>query len=314
MFELFDCDEQGSATADITRASIIDTEDRLGIMLDAMPLGVLIHSQHAIVYANAGCCSLLGESRSNLTGKHFLDFLQSDERFCQFEQAFAVLGKTIECEAVVVNSATGCERLMKIILGRLHWDGLPVVQILLQDITDQKRAENSLRKLSITDELTGAYNRRHAFYEAGLYMEHVRDVTSPFSIALLDIDHFKNINDRYGHAVGDEVLKGFTERGHRFLATSNMDSAIFARIGGEEFLILAPGFALRQVTDLAERLRTKLAAHPFKSSKGPVQVTASMGVSQRVATDTCFETILNRADEALYRAKEEGRNRVVAAA
>ncbi|WP_158598492.1 sensor domain-containing diguanylate cyclase [Notoacmeibacter ruber] len=314
MFELFDCDEQGSATADITRASLVDTEDRLGIMLDAMPIGVLIHSQHAVLYANAGACSLLGEERNSLIGKHILDFQRSDSDPLAFDKAFDALGTTMDQEIVLVNSHTGQERLMKVIMGRLPWDGLAVVQVLLQDITDQKRAENSLRKLSITDELTGAYNRRHAFYEAGLYMERSDREASPFSVALLDIDHFKYVNDTYGHAVGDEVLKTFTQRGHRFLATSNMDSAIFARIGGEEFLILAPGHNLASAAKMAETFRQRLAGTPVETAKGPLSVTASIGVAERRWDDSSFDTILNRADDALYEAKESGRNRVVAVA
>ncbi|MCP1200149.1 sensor domain-containing diguanylate cyclase [Notoacmeibacter sp. MSK16QG-6] len=310
MFELFDCDEQGSATADITRASLVDTEDRLGIMLDAMPLGVLIHSKHAILYANAGACDLLGEERGSLIGKHFLDFQAPDTDSLAFDEAFATLGRTIEQETVIVRSKNGCERLMRVITGRLPWKGLAVVQVLLQDITDQKRAENSLRKLSITDELTGAYNRRHAFYEAGLYMERTDREASPFSIALIDIDHFKGVNDDYGHAVGDEVLKSFTGRGHRFLATSNMDSAIFARIGGEEFLILAPGCDVDAAARIAENFRSKLAASPIKTAKGPLQITASIGVAERRPDDDSFDTILNRADDALYAAKSSGRNKV----
>ncbi len=311
MFELFDCDEQGSATADITRASLVDTEDRLGIMLDAMPLGVLIHSQHAILYANAGACGLLGEDRNSLIGKHFLDFHGSDTGSPAFDEAFTALGRTTEQEMVIVMPRTGRERLMRVIMGRLPWKGLPVVQILLQDITDQKRAENSLRKLSITDELTGAYNRRHAFYEAGLYME--RSKTAHFSVALIDVDHFKHVNDCYGHAIGDEVLKAFTEIGHRFLATSNLDSAIFARIGGEEFLILAPDRDRAQTVQLADNFRQKLADHMMMTAKGSLCVTASIGVAERMAGDASFDNILQRADEALYEAKETGRNKVVSA-
>ena len=313
MFELFDCDEQGSATADITRASVIDTEDRLGIMLDAMPIGVLIHSGHAILYANAGACSLLGEDRECLMGKHFLDFLRDSAEHVDFSDAFQTMGQTIEQEVVLINSMTGNERLMKVIMGRLPWEGLPVIQVLIQDITDQKRAENSLRKLSITDELTGAYNRRHAFYEASLHMDRSASGNATFAVALLDVDFFKSINDQYGHAVGDEVLKEITARGHRFLATSNMDSAIFARIGGEEFLILAPGHDIDRAVAMADGFRRRLAGRDIQTSKGSLRVTGSIGVASRLPTDETFDEILNRADEALYRAKEEGRNRVVVA-
>ncbi len=283
MFELFDCDEQGSATADITRASVVDTEDRLGIMLDAMPVGVLIHSRHAILYANAGACGLLGKDRQVLIGRHFLDFQREGAEILNFDQAFRTMGETVAQEAVITNSLSGEERLMKVIMGRLPWDGLPVIQVLLQDITDQKRAENSLRKLSITDELTGAYNRRHAFYEAGLHMERSIGDASPFAVALIDVDNFKDVNDRYGHAVGDEVLKSFTKVGHHFLATAGMDSAIFARIGGEEFLILAPGHNMRRAAEMADKFRQRLAGQPIKTAGGTLSITASIGVAERRA-------------------------------
>ena len=179
---------------------------------------------------------------------------------------------------------------------------------LAAEIEHRRALEVELRELSLTDDLTGVANRR-AF---GRALQHEiaksKRYDSVFSIIAVDIDHFKTINDRYGHAGGDEVLMAFAA----ILAEElRRDVDLLARVGGEEFMLLLPGTALAGAVDLAERLRAQLLARPVSIAGEMVAVTASFGVAQfEPGTDP--ERVTVAADDALYRAKRSGRNRVVA--
>ena len=171
----------------------------------------------------------------------------------------------------------------------------------------RERADEETRRLAITDPLTGVFNRRTFIELAERELARSRRDSTSLSLMILDLDHFKQVNDTYGHLVGDEVLVAFTglikERARR--------ADLVVRYGGEEFCVLLPATSLPAAVALAERIRaatvaTALARHPMKITVS-VGVTAYSG-GPRVA----LETLLARADEALYRAKHEGRNRVVA--
>ena len=168
--------------------------------------------------------------------------------------------------------------------------------------------------MTITDELTGAYNGRHAFYEAGLYIEGDAAEHVPLSAILLDIDHFKRINDTYGHGVGDVVLKELSGLVHYQLAViREANSATFARIAGEEFVVVLPGLALKQSLAIAERLRAEIQRLRMTCDSAALSLTVSMGVGTYEPSDANFDGLLARCDAALYVAKRDGRNRVCAA-
>lgn len=174
---------------------------------------------------------------------------------------------------------------------------------------DQLRdnVHNSL-KMAVTDPLTGLYNRRYAMPHMQALMERSDVETNPLSAALLDIDHFKSVNDTYGHGVGDEVLKEFAQR----IRQSVRGVDLTARIGGEEFLIVMPETGTAAASVVAERLRACIAAKPFKVTHevGSIDVTVSVGVSSVRDPSEKPEAVLERADVALYRSKNTGRNRV----
>jgi diguanylate cyclase len=312
-FDLFADNESGLTTAVLTQKSLIDTQERLGCMLDVMPMGLLIHTQQGILFANQEACGLMKVEHDRVVGRHFLDFVRStemDEVSAQFRISFGRGRQTIDHETVLLRP-DGTERLVRLISGPLPWEGNPVIQILLQDVTDQKRAEQSLRQMTITDELTGAYNRRHLFYEATLYVGSVPSRRIPLSIILMDIDHFKRINDTFGHGKGDEALKALTNLVQGILPTiRGADSAMFARIGGEEFVVLLPGFSVSAASKLSEQIRAQIECLRIGALGGPIAVTASMGVATYRSEDHHFDGLLVRADAALYQAKASGRNRV----
>lgn len=166
-----------------------------------------------------------------------------------------------------------------------------------------------LRLQSLRDPLTGLPNRRALDEVLAKERERVRRGGPAFSLVALDLDHFKRINDTCGHAGGDAVLE---EAGRRLQATvRRMDTV--ARTGGEEFVVLAPATSGDAARVLAERLRQAIASRPFELPEGPLPVTVSIGVAASLPEETAPEQPLKRADAALYRAKEGGRNRVCVA-
>jgi len=314
-FDLFKSDDDGLGAAVLTQKSLIDTQERLGAMLDVMPIGLLIHTQQGILFANRAACDLLRTPKERLVGQHLLDYVRESDVgkiSDQFGSSFAGHTENFELDAVMEVGGTAA-RLVRLISSPLPWPGNPVIQILVQDITDQKRAENSLRQLTITDELTGAYNRRHAFYEAALYIDGAH-ADLPFSVVMVDIDHFKDINDSYGHATGDIALQRLTALANELLPTvEGTDSSIFARIGGEEFVMLLPGLDTDGAVAAAEAFREAIEGMSIDVPEGTLKFTISAGVATYRPKDKDFTGLLNRADEALYEAKGAGRNRVIVA-
>lgn len=165
-----------------------------------------------------------------------------------------------------------------------------------------------IQEMAIRDELTGLYNRRHAMERLGKIREMAnRDAFSFFAL-YVDLDHFKRVNDDFGHHIGDEVLRVFSQTTRDLL--SGRDFA--ARLGGEEFLVVLVKTTGEEAAAFAERLRAAIEAARYPSEPS-LTMTASMGLAEFAKGET-LETLLARADEALYRAKHGGRNRVCAAA
>ena len=162
--------------------------------------------------------------------------------------------------------------------------------------------QRELIRLATTDSLTGMFNRR-AFFDKAKDLCVRANAGEPFSAVMIDIDHFKHINDVHGHDVGDDAI---CEVAHEVM----VDRSIVGRLGGEEFAVLLDGRCMADAVEIAERLRLQLAA--LKVGPGGLSLTCSLGVSEWTRGDT-IDRLLKRADMALYEAKIGGRNRVVAA-
>lgn len=172
-----------------------------------------------------------------------------------------------------------------------------------------RRALDQKRQMANTDVLTGAYSRRYLERQLSLELERTRRFNHPVALLLLDIDYFKRINDRYGHAVGDEVLRN-TYRRLRELLPRACDW--IARYGGEEFLIVLIDTDLRGAEIVAQRLVSGMAETPIETSAGPVPVTISVGCSeaaQILSSDLNCTRLIEIADQCLYASKRDGRNR-----
>ncbi|WP_300542451.1 PleD family two-component system response regulator [Maricaulis sp.] len=164
-------------------------------------------------------------------------------------------------------------------------------------------------EMAVTDPLTGLHNRRYISSRLRQALASANNGGAPVSVMIADIDHFKSINDLYGHEAGDVVLQGFAGRMQSALRA--LDLA--ARYGGEEFLVVMPGAGMAEARIAAERLRSAVAEEPFVLEDGTdIAVTVSVGLAQASFGET-FEALLRRADAALYTAKNEGRNQVQAA-
>jgi diguanylate cyclase (GGDEF)-like protein len=172
------------------------------------------------------------------------------------------------------------------------------------NITDRKLVEMDNARLASTDPLTGLPNRRFFGEFAKLDMDRFLRFGEPSSLLMIDLDHFKTINDTYGHAAGDEVLC-------RVAALSKLifrSSDLFARWGGEEFVCLLPRTDEWGALQTAEKLRSAIEQLSIFSGERAIPVTASIGAASIDSTDRVIESALLRADNALYRAKECGRN------
>jgi len=175
-----------------------------------------------------------------------------------------------------------------------------------EEVSSAKQRAHELEKEILVDPLTGVYNRRA--YDKRIKEELQRFIRygRPFSIIILDVDHFKSVNDLYGHAVGDLCLKEIINRVQPMLRESDF----LARFGGEEFVVLLPETEQKGAGEAAEKLRQCIEKTEFLHRGDKVAITISLGVTQVISDDQTSESLFTRVDQALYRAKNEGRNRV----
>jgi len=172
---------------------------------------------------------------------------------------------------------------------------------------ENARLFREVEHLSLTDPLTGLSNRRGFMDDARRNIDIANRHKRPISVLMLDIDHFKAVNDTYGHATGDKVLAGVALVCHKLLRTTDL----LARFGGEEFCLLLPETRAENALLLAERLRIAISAARFEAESQSFSVTVSIGISECRNAANSLDILLVRSDEALYKAKNTGRNRVL---
>ena len=182
----------------------------------------------------------------------------------------------------------------------------------------RKRYADALRdnvqasiELAVVDPLTSLNNRRYLESHLAALLDHSTGGGRPLSLMILDIDHFKSVNDSYGHDVGDEVLKAFAQRVKNVIRQADL----MCRLGGEEFVVVMPDTSLAIAARIAERVRAQVGGRLFNIERGQraIPVTVSIGIAESIS-DPSPDALFKRADRALYRSKQEGRNRVTAAA
>ena len=190
---------------------------------------------------------------------------------------------------------------------RIEYDGLPAILSISRDISERKRMENELRKLAVTDPLTGAKNRRYFMSRGKEELARSLRYGTPLCLLLLDIDHFKQVNDTHGHDAGDEVLKRLTEKCRAVLRETDL----FARLGGEEFAALLIQTGQQDALLTADRLRAAIQTMPLPQIAANFSITISIGLALFDGNADSIEELMKQADQAMYRAKKNGRNCVV---
>jgi diguanylate cyclase (GGDEF)-like protein len=217
----------------------------------------------------------------------------------------------LECEDFFVR-LNGADRHLYFLAAPIMDEDGRVVRAVetLVDLTDKRALEDELRRLSVTDDLTGLYNQRFFYATLGREVEAARRYGAPLALLLLDLDHFKVYNDSYGHLEGDRVLRRFADS----LQSAVRATDLACRYGGEEFVVLLPHTDLEEALVVAERIRhgvEDLEFYPVVPGQGQRKagITVSVGASL-FAPKGDMNELVRQADVAMYRAKEAGRNRV----
>ena len=219
-------------------------------------------------------------------------------------------GERYAGEESLIDAKGRLRHYWSVVVPRPDFDGTPALIGLITDITELHVLKEELQRQTRTDALTGIANRRSFFERAEHEFARSRRHGTPLSMAAIDIDHFKRVNDGYGHPTGDRVLLDFAACCQQALREEDL----CARTGGEEFCLLLPETGHDAAIAIAERIRAMTqSCHPC-AEHPELQVTASFGVSSLLAGDADFQALFARADRALYAAKDQGRNRVVVAA
>lgn len=243
-----------------------------------------------------------------LAGPNSMRFDDEDARRMSLEEDDAVLGGAeVNKEEQTIRRATG-EEVFRIVTKRRssYFDGEAVVVGIDHHITRWRIAERELQRLAREDALTGLANRRHFSHVAEMAIDRAARYGEALSLIMFDLDHFKLINDQWGHNVGDEVLREIVSRSQVCLRAADL----LARWGGEEFIILLPHTRLEEACQVAGRLREAAQHSPVVSSRGRVMITLSAGVAQW-QTGMSLDQLVSTADGSLYAAKQAGRNCVM---
>ncbi len=263
----------------------------------------LIDEQGVMLEMNPRGCEILGYTRDELRGQPVMKFHPVEE----IAHIQKELGRLTRDKLVTIESAfirKDGSRVPVEITGKLLSNNQIIG--LLRDISERKKAERVTQELLATDPLTGLYNRRYFFGIVNLIIAEAVRYGHPAAILLLDLDHFKQINDAHGHMMGDQALRHLAN-GIRGLIRS---ADVVARFGGDEFLILLPQTDEAQAFQMAERLHNYLLETPVPNTDPAIFITLSIGVSSIPAQHKAvlIETLLEQADLALYKAKQSGRN------
>ena len=231
---------------------------------------------------------------------------QLDQRFETLKVEFDTAAREQENELLTLENAANQKALAQQLRASNLRTAVIVLTALLLAVlvwlaVHQRRSTLRLRGLAMTDELTGVPNRRAVLAQLAQLL---RRSHTPTSILIMDIDHFKSINDRHGHLIGDETLRAMTAN----LREAVSEPAVFGRLGGEEFAVVLPATGLDQAITTAERLRERVMRIDLSRWVGDRRITVSIGVATSVPTHDTISVMLRRADAALYAAKDAGRN------
>lgn len=283
-------------------------EKRYRILVENAPFAILITRLHdgLFLYINLKAAQKLDIAPEYAIGKsvceHYVNLQDRDALL-----AALVRQGYVQSFEILFKSAAGVEFWANISATLIQFGEEQAIFVALVDVTEQKELAKRLETMAMTDELTGLFNRRYFTQRGEEEFQQARRYQLPFSLMMLDLDRFKSVNDIYGHDAGDYVLKQFAV----LMRHSLREVDILGRLGGEEFGVLLPNTDGDHTLILAERLRQTIEAHSFEIRGKSLGMTTSIGVATYHEDSASLDELLIQADSALYRAKNQGRNRVM---
>ena len=291
-------------------AALLQSESNYRLIVEnTNELIIKVDPQGRYTYVNPAFCALYDATPEQLLGRHYAEDVVEEDR-AMVDEFFAKLFQPPHTVSFVhrENTAHGVRHLEW--RGRALLDAEGRIEELIgiaRDVTDNMQLMDKLQSQAHQDYLTGLANRRYFMDQGEAELLRARRYAKPLSLFMIDIDHFKRINDTYGHKTGDLVLQKLSDKLREVLRAID----IIGRIGGEEFAILLPETALPQACEVAERLRDGVARTSVMREAGmPVSFTISIGVASLQGQEMNLDVLLNLADQALYQAKQAGRNQV----
>lgn len=290
---------------DITNLKLVE-DDRQKIFDVSLDMLSVIGFDGFFKELNPAWTRTLGWSIEELKEKSWLDLVISEDR----NSSLAMAKRLFQGESVIgFENRCSCKNGSFKWLSWSSYPDLKQQQVFsaVRDSTDRKRMEEELLQLATTDPLTGASNRRHFIELATKELKRSCRYGSQMAVIMLDIDHFKKINDNYGHNVGDEALKRLVNCCLQELRTAD----VFGRFGGEEFAAVLVGTDEKNTRTTCKRLIEQIAKLQIRTPQKTVNMTVSVGFTMRSADDISIDSLLKRADDALYKAKNSGRNQIV---
>lgn len=265
--------------------------------------------QGIITLISPSCFDLLGYRQEVMQETLMADYYNTPEERQKIVQAIINgKGKATHVEAAFKHKNGTIVWISTSAVIRFDADGKPMyIEGVARDISERKRIEEQLTILSRIDALTGAYNRRYFMDKCDELIKMLKRYKHPASMLMMDLDHFKKINDTYGHHVGDLALIAFT----KVCQKETRESDVLGRLGGEEYGLMLPETTIHNAQALAERIRMNTAAIEIPAGKNKIKITVSIGLVELSTKKQTLDDALRRADQAMYQAKEKGRNQVV---
>ena len=276
------------------------------IRLSPFPIIISRLGDDRIVLANNNAIKLFGINPQEMERYKFRDFFADANNRHLLNERLETEHEVQDFEVLIKTPYSDVPFWLLASANVIDYNNELVLYIAFQDITSRKNRETLLQNQATRDPLTSVYNRRYFEEEVSKRIAIAKQQKQPYSVLMLDADHFKNVNDTYGHKIGDKVLIELAAKTERALR----DHDIVARYGGEEFVVFLPDIKSVQGAVVAERLRHSIERIVvYSDNKQEVRFTVSIGVSSSDISDN-VDTLIKTADSALYRAKNNGRNRV----
>lgn len=290
---------------------LYESEQKFRSIFDQAAVGIArVSPEGQFLEVNQKLCDIVEYTHLELMKKTFQDITHPDDLDTDLSYVEKMLRKEISTYTLEKRYLTKSDNIVWINLTASlvsDQDGIPHYFVsIIEDITARKKAENDLRVQATLDSLTNLHNRHSLTIEIDKELNRAKRYKSPLSFLMIDIDHFKAVNDTYGHLAGDTVLKELAD----IFKLETRSSDCCGRFGGEEFLIIMPELDTKAALHLADRIRKKTESHTIIFQGEEINITLSIGVSSYPDHGSEADTLIIACDDAMYTAKANGRNQV----